>query len=138
MNTRNEQRGRGIFSLARRFVFGERILIVIAIAAQVLVVTTNLGIGNGYNRNWLKIGSFSAQPSEVVKLALVIWLAKILVSKVDNLHDWKHVALPIAPIAGPRIIPGIPKKIPTTIPTAAPRMPQRVAPIFFAPRTPAT
>jgi cell division protein FtsW len=74
--------------------------ILIAIAAQVLVVTTNLGVGNGYNRNWLQIGSFTAQPSEVVKLALVIWLAWVLTTKGHRLHEWKQVALPIAPVAG--------------------------------------
>ena len=76
---------------------------IIAIVAQLLVVATNLGVGNGYNRNWLRIGSFTAQPSEVVKLALIIWLAKVLTSKSHLLNNWKHVALPIAPVAGAAI-----------------------------------
>ncbi len=65
---------------------------IIAIVAQLLVVATNLGVGNGYNRNWLRIGSFTAQPSEVVKLALIIWLAWILTTKRHLLNDWKQVA----------------------------------------------
>jgi cell division protein FtsW len=35
-----------------------------------------------------------------VKLALVLWLAWIVTAKQHLLNDWKHVALPIAPVAG--------------------------------------
>ena len=38
------------------------------------------------------IGSFTAQPSEVVKLALIIWLAWILTTKAHQLNEWKQVA----------------------------------------------
>ena len=64
-----------------------------------LLVFTPLGIYYGGNRNWVQIGSFTAQPSELVKLALVVWLAAVLTQKRELLHDWKHVALPIAPVA---------------------------------------
>lgn len=64
-----------------------------------LLVFTGLGTGYGGNTNWLSIGGFSLQPSEFVKLALVVWLAWVLSSKGALLHDWKHVALPIAPAA---------------------------------------
>lgn len=65
-----------------------------------LLVFTGLGWGNGYNTNWLQIGSFTMQPSEFIKLALVVWLAWVLTTKNHLLHDWKHVALPIFPVAG--------------------------------------
>jgi len=65
-----------------------------------MLVFTGLGWGNGYNTNWLKIGSFTLQPSEFIKLALVVWLAWVLTTKSHLLHDWKHVALPIFPVAG--------------------------------------
>ncbi|MBN9606750.1 MAG: putative lipid II flippase FtsW [Actinomycetales bacterium] len=66
---------------------------------QLLVVATPLGSGNGYNRNWIGIGSFSAQPSELVKLALVVWLARMLTERMHRLDDWRSL-LPIAPVAG--------------------------------------
>jgi cell division protein FtsW len=72
--------------------------IVIAIGLQMLVFT-GLGYGYGGNRNWIIIGSFTAQPSETIKLALVVWLAWVLTTKADLLHDWKHVLLPIGPVA---------------------------------------
>ena len=71
--------------------------IVISVALQFLVFT-GLGYGYGGNQNWIQIGSFTAQPSETIKLALVLWLAWVLTSKADLLHDWKHVLLPIGPV----------------------------------------
>ncbi|WP_395639218.1 putative lipid II flippase FtsW [Pseudolysinimonas sp.] len=65
-----------------------------------LLVFTPLGWGNGYNTNWVRLGSFTLQPSEFIKLALVIWLAWVLTTKNHLLQDWKHVALPIFPVAG--------------------------------------
>jgi cell division protein FtsW len=67
---------------------------------QLLVFIPGIGYAYGGNRNWIQIGSFTAQPSELVKLALVVWLAWIVTAKKDLLSDWKHVALPIAPVAG--------------------------------------
>lgn len=72
--------------------------VVIGIALQLLVFT-GLGYGYGGNQNWINLGSFTAQPSELVKLALVVWLAWVLVSKADLLDDWRHVLLPIGPVA---------------------------------------
>ncbi|HEU4808643.1 MAG TPA: FtsW/RodA/SpoVE family cell cycle protein, partial [Homoserinimonas sp.] len=48
--------------------------VIIGIVLQFLTVATNLGYEVNGNRNWIMIGSFNMQPSEVVKLALVIWL----------------------------------------------------------------
>ncbi|MEV8212153.1 putative lipid II flippase FtsW [Leifsonia sp. NPDC077715] len=67
---------------------------------QVLVLLTPLGMEIGGNRNWIKIGSFTAQPSEAIKLALVVWLGVVLARKRDMLSEWKHVAIPIVPVAG--------------------------------------
>lgn len=72
--------------------------IVGAIAMQTLVFGP-LGWGNGYNTNWIKIGAITAQPSELVKLALVVWLASVLARKADLLRDWRHVAVPIVPVS---------------------------------------
>jgi len=71
----------------------------VGMIGQILVFTP-LGYGYGGNRNWLDFGVFQAQPSELVKVALIIWIAFLLTSKRGLLHDWKHVLLPIGPIAG--------------------------------------
>jgi cell division protein FtsW len=67
---------------------------------QLLVFMPGLGYAYGGNQNWIRIGGFTAQPSELVKLALAVWLAWIVTAKKDLLHDWKHVFVPIAPVGG--------------------------------------
>lgn len=72
--------------------------VVIGVALQLLVFLPGLGYERGQNRNWINLGSFTAQPSELIKLALVIWLAWILSRKGEALHEWREVAMPILPI----------------------------------------
>jgi cell division protein FtsW len=71
---------------------------VIGGVALQLLVFSPLGYGFGGNRNWVKIGSFTAQPSELIKLAFVIWLAWILSRRLDELNDWKRALVPIGPV----------------------------------------
>jgi UDP-N-acetylglucosamine--N-acetylmuramyl-(pentapeptide) pyrophosphoryl-undecaprenol N-acetylglucosamine transferase/cell division protein FtsW len=70
---------------------------------QFLVLVTPLGVEIGGNRNWIRVGGFVGQPSEAIKIALVVWLGVVLSRKQDLLDDWRHVALPILPIAGTAI-----------------------------------
>lgn len=65
-----------------------------------LLVFTGLGYETGGNRGWLDLGSFTAQPSELIKLALVVWLPWILVKKLALFEDWRQVLVPIGPIVG--------------------------------------
>ncbi len=67
---------------------------------QLLVFVPGIGIVSGGNRNWIRLGTFTAQPSEFVKIALIIWVAWVLSRKQDMLGDWRHVLLPIAPVSG--------------------------------------
>jgi cell division protein FtsW len=67
---------------------------------QLLVFAPGLSYAFQGNQNWIHIGSFTAQPSELVKLALILWVSWILARKRSLLDDWKHVFLPIAPVAG--------------------------------------
>ncbi|MDH6180819.1 cell division protein FtsW [Microbacteriaceae bacterium SG_E_30_P1] len=73
-------------------------------ALQLLVFVPGIGWGYGGNQNWISIAGFNAQPSEFVKVALIVWIAWVLSTKQELLGDWKHVALPIAPIAGIAIL----------------------------------
>jgi cell division protein FtsW len=77
--------------------------IAVGIGLQFLTVATPLGYEVNGNRNWIEIGSFTMQPSEVVKLGLVIWLGSVLARKQDTLHNWKDLAIAIGPVAGAAI-----------------------------------
>jgi cell division protein FtsW len=75
------------------------IAVVVGVALQLLVFLPGLGYERGQNRNWINLGSFTAQPSELIKLALVVWLAWVLSRKGEALHEWREVAIPILPVA---------------------------------------
>lgn len=75
-------------------------LLGVACFFQLLVLVTPLGVEIGGNRNWLRLGGLAVQPSEAIKLALVVWLGVVLARKKDALGDWRHVAVPVLPVAG--------------------------------------
>jgi cell division protein FtsW len=54
---------------------------------QLLVFVPGLGWAVNGNRNWIRIGSFSAQPSEAAKVALVLALALALSRRREQLHQ---------------------------------------------------
>ena len=65
-------------------------LLLIGMALQSLVIFTPLGVAAGGNRNWLTLGGLTGQPSEFLKLALIIWMAAVLSRYLDVLADWKR------------------------------------------------
>lgn len=76
-----------------------RHFVMIGVILQALVVFTPLGYEYGGNRNWLYIGGFTAQPSEFLKLALVVWLAAVLADRANAFTSWRDVAFPALPIS---------------------------------------
>jgi len=79
------------------------IFLLIALGLQFLTVATPLGSERGGNRNWITIGSFTGQPSELVKVSLVIWLGYILFKKRDVMDNWRELVVPLVPIGGAAI-----------------------------------
>jgi cell division protein FtsW len=47
---------------------------------------------------WLYLGPLQLQPSELAKLALVLWGAHILVGKGRRIGSWKELAAPLFPV----------------------------------------
>ena len=54
---------------------------------QLLVFVPGIGREVGGNRNWIRLGGLSAQPSEAAKVALVLACALALARKRDRLHE---------------------------------------------------
>ncbi len=73
------------------------------IFATVLVALTQIpGFGkevNG-NTNWLALGPLTLQPSEIAKLAVILWCADLYARKEKLLGNWKHVLIPMLPVTG--------------------------------------
>jgi cell division protein FtsW len=75
-------------------------LLAFALFLQLLVFVPGLGkVVNG-NRNWIAFGPVTMQPSEVGKLALVVWCAAVLARKKDLVHQPMHALIPVVPGAG--------------------------------------
>ena len=60
------------------------------------LVFSPLGFGFQGNRNWIGVGSFSIQPSEIAKIGLVLAGALVLERKRDLLGSIKHALIPFA------------------------------------------
>ncbi|MDP3892620.1 putative lipid II flippase FtsW [Nocardioides sp.] len=70
------------------------------LAAMVMLALTQLGMGrtiNG-NTNWLALGPFQVQPSEVAKLAIVLWAAHVYARKDRRLGGLHEVIVPVVPV----------------------------------------
>ncbi|WP_414637507.1 putative lipid II flippase FtsW [Amycolatopsis sp.] len=63
------------------------------------LVLTPLGSAGGGAQRWFVIGSFSVQPVEFTKVALALWGAHVLVTKYNVLHQWRHMLVPVVPVA---------------------------------------
>lgn len=77
--------------------------LAISCGLQLLVVATDLGVEDGGNTNWLAIGSFQFQPSEAIKVSLVMWLGLIVTKKRRQLDDFVHGVVPILLVGGTAI-----------------------------------
>lgn len=69
------------------------LVLVVALVLQFLVIATPLGVSHQGNTNWIDIAGVQGQPSELVKVGLVLWLGMILAQKMPVLDDWKEMAV---------------------------------------------
>ena len=77
-----------------------------AVAGVLLVVVLIPGVGKGAlgARRWIGLGGLNLQPSEVMKLASVIYAADFTVRKQDFMHDFRKG---FAPMAGVMAVVGV-------------------------------
>lgn len=79
------------------------VVLIAAFAGLVLVAIPGMPLAgevNGASR-WLRLGPLSFQPSDLAKLALVLWLARFLVVNRRELGEWsllKRAAVVVAPM----------------------------------------
>jgi len=88
------------------FVFGVRFdyrrwrhlvrpMLVVSGALLVLVLLPGVGIYVSGSRRWLGAGMFRFQPSEIAKLAILLFAADLASRRADEVHDWRRVVLPV-------------------------------------------
>jgi cell division protein FtsW len=80
------------------------VVLAVSCVLQLVAILTPLGVKIGDNTNWLRIGPFTGQPSEGIKVGLVLWLAFALGSRKQLLHDWRNLTRLVLPVAGSAIL----------------------------------
>ena len=70
-------------------------ILIISIILLILVLIPGIGIVRNGSRSWFGIGSFGVQPSEIAKLALIIFVSKYLANYSNKMDNIKNYALPI-------------------------------------------
>ena len=74
---------------------------LLGFAFILLVAVLVIGVEVAGQRNWIEIfGPFRLQPSEFAKIALIIWGADLLTRKQHMLDTWRHLLVPLLPVAG--------------------------------------
>ena len=74
-------------------------ILVVGVVLQLLVLTP-MGVDFQGNQNWLRLGRVTIQPSEIVKVGLVLTGGLVLAAKRRSLHRFGHVMVPyLVPVA---------------------------------------
>ncbi len=77
-------------------------LLAVAVVGLGLTLIRGVGVSQNGAARWIALGGQQFQPSEVAKLALVVWGADLLArkEKLGQLADWRHMLVPLMPGAG--------------------------------------
>jgi cell division protein FtsW len=70
----------------------------IIVAVVMLALTIKLGTTVNGNTNWLALGPLRIQPSEIAKLAIVLWAAHVYAQKDRRLGRLHQVMMPVVPV----------------------------------------
>jgi cell division protein FtsW len=71
-------------------------VLLFGLLCLVLVLLPSIGVAVKGSRRWLRIGALTIQPSEVVKLGVVLYLAHYLAKKGERIGDfWRGFAPPL-------------------------------------------
>ena len=68
-------------------------------SAAALVVVLFMPAAGGAHR-WFRVGSIGIQPSEFVKIVVIVFAAALLAARADRIHELRAVALPLGAVAG--------------------------------------
>ncbi|HZG74469.1 MAG TPA: stage V sporulation protein E [Paenibacillus sp.] len=77
-----------------------KIGLIVCFVLLVVVLIPGIGVVRGGARSWLGIGSFGIQPSEFMKLAMVVFLSKLLSEHQERLAKFTTGLLPPLAIVG--------------------------------------
>lgn len=76
------------------------IAVIVSIALLVAVLVPGIGALVNGARSWIRIGGFQFQPSEIAKLALLLWMSQVLSARRSTLGSPKALLIPVLPVFG--------------------------------------
>ena len=75
-------------------------LLVVSFVLVLAVHVPHVGVSINGARRWLGTGSFVFQPSELLKLALVLYGATLLARRPQRVHDMRELSKPLLVVVG--------------------------------------
>ncbi|MGZ6744383.1 MAG: putative lipid II flippase FtsW [Nocardioides sp.] len=67
------------------------------VSLALLLLTAFIGVTINGNQNWLALGPIVIQPSEIAKMALILWAAHVYARKDRRLGSLHQVLMPVVP-----------------------------------------
>jgi len=83
------------------------VIFFVAFFLTILVFVPELGFGYGGAKRWLKIGFLVFQPSELIKLGLIFYLASFFEKNANEIKNFSNGFLPFILIIGAATLPVI-------------------------------
>src|SRR3989344_4482548 len=74
--------------------------LLVALVLLVLVFVPGLQVASGGSARWIGVGPITIQPSEVTKLAIILYLAALLDRKGEDVRDFRKSVVPFLVILG--------------------------------------
>ena len=78
-----------------------RLLLLTSFVLLVLVMVPGFGVQVNGARRWFALGPIQFQPSELMKIALVLYAARYLADHPKRMRGFRQAVMPIAVVAGP-------------------------------------
>jgi cell division protein FtsW len=75
-------------------------LLIVSTVLLVAVLVPGVGTYVSGSRRWLGVGMVRFQPSEIAKLALLLYAADLVSRRARELDDWRRVVRPVAVVLG--------------------------------------
>ncbi|MFD1390421.1 putative lipid II flippase FtsW [Alkalibacillus flavidus] len=78
----------------RRLGYFIKFMVIASIVLLILVLIPGIGVERNFAQRWLSVGPFLVQPSELAKVAFIIYFAKVYTNKQDKLDQFGQGVLP--------------------------------------------
>ncbi len=79
---------------------GANLIFLCTLLLLVVVLLPQIGIERGGAQRWLRLGGFSLQPTEFVKLGIVLFAARWISTRRDEIRSFRRGILPLLAVVG--------------------------------------